>query len=824
MRRWLGPAVIGLATPPWLSPEWREAILALPQASIWLLLFATGLLARWRSLQPVVVFGAALVLSGYRVLLADSAQLRVSGNLRIDTELLVEQVRQHSGGQYASVTGRVMGARAGEPAPSPLPRGRRLRLFWPLGESRLPLPTAGSRWRIVGTVKAPVTARNPGGFQYDRWLRAHGVAALGSVASARPIGPIRPRSGEPGKHRSARGAIQARLAAVPDSGLLQAVLFGDFAALSEAKADLIRATGTVHLFVVSGLHIGLIGGFCGWLGGALGRVVLAYRRQGERHRWIVAGALAGASGFVWLTGGGVPATRALFMFAVAGLMLLRGRLSQAPAALGASLCLVLCLDPMAALLPGTWLSFVATGLLLGFWGHRLGRPGLVAGAVKTQLLLSIGSLLVLSLFNLPVSAWSGLYNLLLVPLLGAVWLPACCLSLAGAVLGLPGADASLGVCLWAGHGMLEALAMLHQSLPGSEPAVFAAGTGPAVWLRLLLAGSALVLLLRPVAPGRDLFLAAACVAALLVPSPRQALAPGAFALWVLDVGHGTAVLVETRSRKLLYDAGPRSASGRDAGKEVVVPALRQLGVQQLDALVISHDDLDHSGGEATVLQRLKPAAHWRRQASGSALTGRECHAGQHWRWDQVNFRFLHPAPQAQGARNEQSCVLLVSSSRSGKRALLTGDIGQASEYELLRKLSPGVDFLLVPHHGSAGSSGAAFVRWLHPLVAGLSVARNSRYGLPAPKAIARYRAAGAQLASTGILGAYGWQSHCPKTVSALGWDLGGPARQSPTEAWPPAPGALRRSESCPPRFLRRDAAAPRRADARESAAGGQKNE
>ena len=823
MRPWLVPIVIGLAVPPWLPPGGREVLAALPLASVLLLLGALVLLARWRVLWPAVAFLAALALSGYRVLIADSAQLKTADRLHISTELQIERVQKQATVPFASITGRVTGHLTNTGRGQAQFRGHRLRLFWPLDQGQLP-PMPGTRWRISGPVKAPITPRNPGGFQYSRWLRAQGIVALGSVTTASPVAASSRRVGARAWLYCARATIQEKLVARPDSGLLRAVLFGDFAALPVDTAELIRVTGTVHLFVVSGLHVGLIGALCGGLGGALGGVVLACRRQGERHRWVVSSALMGAAGFVWLTGGGVPALRALIMFAVASLLLLCGRLSQAPTALGASLILILLLDPMAALLPGTWLSFAAAGLLIAFWTQRHGRSGKLAAAIKTQLLLSLGSLLVLSAFNVPVSPWSGLYNLLLVPLLGGLWLPASCLALAGDALGLPGASSALNLCIGTGHAMLQGLEQLHSWLPGSGPAIFAPGSGLGPWLTLLLAGAALRLLLQPVSLAGGLLLAGACLMAMALPKVPPALPPGVFQLSVFDVGHGTAVLVETRSRRLLYDAGPLSRTGRDAGKEVVVPALRQLGVQHLDGLVISHDDLDHAGGEATLLRQFAPTVHWRRKLQPEGLRQRQCHAGQGWRWDQVDFRFLHPAARSTGAGNEQSCVLMVSSATSGRRALLTGDIGQSSEYQLLRQVRPGVDFLLVPHHGSAGSSGAAFVRWLHPGVAGVSVARSSRYGLPTASVTQRYQLAGARLASTSALGAFAWRSNCVGAISVLGRDPGGPVRQSRTEAWRPVPAALHPSGSCPPRFLRRDDAGRPLFGGPETGAGEQKTE
>lgn len=158
--------------------------------------------------------------------------------------------------------------------------------------------------------------------------------------------------------------------------------------------------------------------------------------------------------------------------------------------------------------------------------------------------------------------------------------------------------------------------------------------------------------------------------------------PGTFGLLALDVGQGSAVLVQTAGHSVLFDAGPRFGAhalpGSDAGAHTIVPALRALGVQ-LDALIISHDDMDHAGGAASVLAAY-PQARW----MGNGLAGHTpawalprgwepllkeqpamhsghgrparsvhpppswppCRRGMGWQWDGVRFDILHPMEPA----------------------------------------------------------------------------------------------------------------------------------------------------------------------------------
>jgi competence protein ComEC len=97
-----------------------------------------------------------------------------------------------------------------------------------------------------------------------------------------------------------------------------------------------------------------------------------------------------------------------------------------------------------------------------------------------------------------------------------------------------------------------------------------------------------------------------------VPGP----AVGNFEVAMLDVGQGLAVVVRTHAHVLVYDAGPAFPSGRDAGELLCCP-ICTLRVRHVDALVISHGDLDHRGGANSILAGV-PVAHVLAGAVGRA--------------------------------------------------------------------------------------------------------------------------------------------------------------------------------------------------------------
>jgi competence protein ComEC len=224
------------------------------------------------------------------------------------------------------------------------------------------------------------------------------------------------------------------------------------------------------------------------------------------------------------------------------------------------------------------------------------------------------------------------------------------------------------------------------------------------------------------------------------------------------VGQGLAVLVRTSSRVLLYDAGPAFGPEADSGGRIVLPVLRGAGLTRLDAMVLTHEDLDHIGGALTVLESVEvdalasslPAGH---PLHGLAPQSRRCAAGTAWEWDGVRFEFLSPRPEMKVLRrNDLSCVLRIST--AGGAMLLTGDIERLSENFLVQEgKSLKSEVLLVPHHGSRTSSTPEFIAAVAPRWAVVPAGYRNRFGHPNAEVARRYRAAGVELLRTDLDGA-----------------------------------------------------------------------
>jgi competence protein ComEC len=244
---------------------------------------------------------------------------------------------------------------------------------------------------------------------------------------------------------------------------------------------------------------------------------------------------------------------------------------------------------------------------------------------------------------------------------------------------------------------------------------------------------------------------------------------GQFELLTADIGQGNAVLVRTAHHALLYDAGPRYSLESDAGHRVLVPLMEALRTR-LDAVVLSHRDIDHVGGAAAVLG-MQPQARLLSSIEDdnqlqAIRRAQRCLAGQSWEWDGVRFDILHPqaADYLEKARpNAMSCVLRISN--GVRTALLVGDLERQQEERLVAQGAPlRADVLLVPHHGSKTSSSDAFLDAVRPTWALVQSGYRNRYGHPAAPVMQRYRDRHIAVRDSPHCGAATWNSANPQAI------------------------------------------------------------
>lgn len=596
-----------------------------------------------------------------------------------------------------------------------------------------PALNSGERWRLAVSLKRPHGLLNPHGPDPEARLLAKRIGATGTVKAGSLVSPAR---------KSWRDGLRQRLLAVEAHGreaALVALVLGDGAGLPREDWQTLQDTGTVHLLVISGQHIGLLAGLVYALVAGLARLGWWPRRL-PWLPWACALAMAAALVYGLLAGFQVPVQRACLMLAVVLLWRLRFRQLGAGWPLLLALNGVLLVEPLASLLPGFWLSFTAVAVLVFSFAGRLGAWRPWQAWTRAQWAIAVGLLPALLALGLPVSFSAPLANLLAVPWISLAVLP---LALLGTVL-LP--VAGLGeALLWLAGGLLDLLFRLLAVAAQWRPAWLPPALPLWAWALVGL-GAVLVLLPRGV-PLRGL--GAVLMLALWVPSEEVPV--GQVEVLQLDVGQGLAILLRTRHHTLLYDAGPALGEA-DLGQRVVLPTLRKLGVRELDLMLISHAHADHAGG-AGAIQRGLPVIRviaGEAQAMPATLQAQPCASGERWQWDGVLFTLWHWADAPDS--NQRSCVLLVEA--QGERLLLAGDLEADAERAWLADTpSPRVDWLQAPHHGSRTSSTQAFLKATAPRGVLISRGRYNSFGHPHAEVIARYRRHGLLMHDTALHGA-----------------------------------------------------------------------
>lgn len=613
------------------------------------------------------------------------------------------------------------------------------------------LPRPGERWRFTLRLKRPHGHFNPHAFDYEAWLLERGIGATGYVrAGGRAAPPLQIgwRNSPLDRIEQAREAVRDRfkrvLGETPAAGILAALAVGDQRSISNEEWRLFSATGVTHLMSISGLHVTMVSGLLAWLMASLWRRVPRLALAVPARKAGALAAIAGALGYALLAGFAVPAQRTFWMVAVVALALWSGRIASPARTLALALAVVLLADPWAGLSAGFWLSFGAVALIfLASAALRREEP-LVLQWARIQWAITIGlAPAALFLFS-QVSLVGPLANAVAIPVVSVVVTP---LVLGAAVLPW---DALLSIASWLVQWLLQFLEWC-----ASLPVAVWQQPAPPWWCLVAATAGTLWLVAPRGVPWRVTGLA------LMAPAFAWPVAVPAWGeAWVvtLDAGQGLAVLVRTANRALLYDTGPAFGTESDSGERIILPYLRSIGVSRLDALVVTHNDIDHSGGAASILHTLEVDRFLSSLPAASPLLtlapAERCAAGQAWEWDGVRFEMLYPAEGAQMRRtNNLSCVLKVTA--RGGTMLLTGDIEHEAEAALIERDAGALraNVLLVPHHGSRTSSSAAFIAAVSPRVAVIPAGYRNRFGHPAADVLERYAEAGVAMWRTDSEGA-----------------------------------------------------------------------
>jgi competence protein ComEC len=640
-------------------------------------------------------------------------------------------------------------------------------------------PKVGQRIAALVKLKPVTNFANPGGFDYAGHMAQQGIyvtAFAGKRAGLRVLGK--------GRIGLWRGWIESlreklslgleRLPAGSGRGMLRALILGQRGEMGGNVRGAFGATGTAHLLAISGLHMGLVWGFC-FLTLRLGLAAWpGFALRFNAIKIAAAGALLPCLGYAVLAGGSTPTMRALIMAICLVAALMIGRPYRPDGGLALAALVIGIIWPQAPLTLSFQLSFVAVasillaaGPLIDWLKAKQGRAR-IRGALIGWLVLSavvgaaVWPLTVPHFHQLPLLSLPA--NALLVPLVGLLTLP---LALFGSALALvwPGGGEALW---WLALGTAWLVVWLARAIAAIPGAVrYLAGPGP--WSVFLIYAAALTgLALRrhwrwlALGPG----LAALVLWAGQGPPPPH----GKLTAWVLDVGQGSAAVVRMpKGQVMVVDGGGWGTGDFDFGQKVIAPFLWSQGYDQVHIVAASHAHPDHAGGLAFLVRWFGPKQVW---TNGSASQARDYQRlleaardegvpvmmpgsiPTEMRYGGADVRLLWPwrAPEPTDEENHSSLWLGFGLGQAW--LWLPGDNGPKVERGIASQLpTTGWQVLAAPHHGGVGSCTRELMARLKPQAVLFSAGCGNSFRMPRPGVLSRARASGAKLLATSRQGA-----------------------------------------------------------------------
>lgn len=633
-------------------------------------------------------------------------------------------------------------------------------------------PQLGEVWRADVKLR-PISARlNHGGFDRQQWYFSKRIIAVGNVKSAVKIG-------DDFSYRT--DFLQNSLKQTEGlslQGLLIALAFGERAWLDNKTWLIYQQTNTAHLIAISGLHIGLAMGI-GFFFARLLQILLPTRLISP---WFTLcfGVLI-ALGYAYLAGFSLPTFRAMMALLFIAILQFSRRYYTPLQMLCLVVAFLLFCDPLMPLSVSFWLSVGAVTCLIVWyryvplsiieWQHKkLSRKvRWILGLFHLQLgLLILFTPIQLFFFN--GLALNGLLaNLIAVPLYSFLLVPLILFAVLTHGAFFPWHLANViaqGITQYLSFFQgsyvpisinlsLILTALLSLVFGGVLYGLYFASQGKTKNTPLKLSRF-FTLNHTKILSAKDykqallgvILIFSMCMSTL---GYRYFTKPK-WQLDTLDVGQGLATLIVKEGKGVLYDTGPAWQSGIVGSSMVeleILPYIQREGIE-IETLILSHDDNDHSGGAKAILAVYPEIELITPSRKNYGETHRTfCLQGKQWQWRGLDFKILSPAQITDRAENPQSCVILFSDGQH--QILLTGDADVATERSFAENLGK-INVLQVGHHGSKTSTGEILLAQTKPDIALISSGRWNPWNFPHPTVIERLNRYQSAVENTAISG------------------------------------------------------------------------
>ncbi|MHC4739093.1 MAG: ComEC/Rec2 family competence protein [Planctomycetota bacterium] len=526
-------------------------------------------------------------------------------------------------------------------------------------------------------------------------------------------------------------------------GLLQALLLGHRGNIDSATYRAFGKTGLLHFISLSGMHLGILIGIVWWL----------CKTAGLLNRNRAAVCIFGIILFLLVVPPRPPTLRAAVIGLVFCMAFFFRRKPNSLNSLSLAALIILLIRPTGLYEPGWQLSFASVlGILIFterihfFMYEKVTEHLCNKDSQKTKLLFRIISMpgpYFLNLFAVGLAAWLGgagilLYHFYTINPVTSIW-TALAFPLVAAILTigflkiifsflLPTIAAILAVAVNFLSGFLICLVKLFAHLEISQILIGRVSLALIIFYYGVIIFAAFIYFRRPLIKKTILIVSVSAIVIFLGVLKWQRVNRDYLKITILDVGHGQAIFAQLPAKtNLLFDAG--SLHTNDIGRRIIVPFLTYSGINKIDAIIISHNDIDHINGIPEIFEACQVAGFLANNAFFSK-------AG---RWSTAKFlndyllekivkinpveqnlnltgsvkiKNLWPTEQITRDENlddnDKSLVSLIEF--AGRKILLCSDIGRFSQSRLLQ-MFPNLqtDAIVVPHHGSTRTLNADFL-------------------------------------------------------------------------------------------------------------------
>jgi competence protein ComEC len=625
-------------------------------------------------------------------------------------------------------------------------------------------PVNGDLITATATIAPPPQLHNPDAFNYEAYLQNKGIFATMRLRDAPDIELATPPRGRAfwnklllatklfrQKSESLLDSVMSRESAE----MVKSLFLGQSHYLQPGERRAFLRTGLMHIFSVSGLHVGMIVLLFYWL----------FRLLRFSLRANIVCTLLGVAFYAAMVGFRAPVTRAAIMSAVLLLSFLMRREIEPLSALAFAAFLVLIFNPRALWQVDFQLSYACVASIILFkpileetlyfhleqhplhWRRALFLANhYILDPLHVVLAVQLGLLPLIVNYYHYVSFIAPLAQLMIVPLTFLIIALAFLISIFGTAV-----HAIAVICGSATELLVSVMRTVTRILASASFSATYLQHIPfyalALYYVALLAGSHLLAARSPEAlPQRRarFALSLAIIVAVLIWLPIVR-SQNYLSVCFLDVGQGDSAYVEfPTGENLLIDGG--SDFPHDQGPAVIVPFLQARGVNQLDAVIVSHADRDHIGGLPYVLEslwvseviegpstsRARTYAELQRLIDELGIAHSRVKRGDHILGiTNATLAILHPTAEFSLTSNQNNKSVVLRMSYGALSFLFTGDAEREAEHDMISaRLLLRSTVLKVAHHGSKNSTTKEFLDAVQPTVAVISVGANNRYGHP----------------------------------------------------------------------------------------------